>query len=90
MRDLVRSGRFRKDLKRVEKRGKDMSKLRAALSLLMQALPLPPEYGDHALKGDWQGWRDLHIEPDWLLIYRIEGEDVRLNCTGTHADIFDQ
>ena len=90
MRDLVRSGRFRRDLKRVQKRGKDMSKLRAALSLLMEDQPLPPEYGDHPLRGEWKGWRDLHIGPDWLLIYRIEGDEVRLNCTGTHADIFEE
>lgn len=42
-----------------------------------------------ALKGDWKGWRDLHIEPDWLLLYRIDGDTLELVRTGTHADLFD-
>lgn len=88
MRALVPSTRFRKDVKRSEKRGKDMAKLRAVLTLLAQEQPLPTEYRDHALRGDWIGFRDLHIEPDWLLLYRIEGDEVQLARTGTHADLF--
>jgi len=68
---LVPSSRFRKDVKRAEKRGKDMAKLREVLTLLVTQDELPPEYRDHALRGDWRGFRDLHIEPDWLLLYRI-------------------
>jgi mRNA interferase YafQ len=68
---LVPSTRFRKDVKRAEKRGKDIAKLRTVLTMLAQEQPLPPEYRDHALRGDWNGFRDLHIEPDWLLLYRI-------------------
>ena len=49
---------------------------------------MPPEYRDHALRGDWNGFRDLHIEPDWLLLYRIEGDEVQLARTGTHSDLF--
>ena len=84
------SGRFKRDVKRAEKRGKDMSKLKAVLLLLIEEKPLEESYGDHALKGDWRGYRDLHIEPDWLLLYRIEGDELRLARTGTHSDLFDE
>jgi len=86
----VRSGRFKKDVKRAEKRGKDMAKLSAVLSLLIDMKPLPPAYRDHALKGNWEGFRDLHIAPDWLLLYRIKGTELQLARTGTHADLFDE
>jgi mRNA interferase YafQ len=65
-----------------------MSKLRNVLSLLIAAEPLPPRLKDHALTGDWRGWRNLHIEPDWLLLYQIEGDDLILARTGSHADLF--
>jgi mRNA interferase YafQ len=67
----VRSGQFRRDVKRAEKRGKGMNKLRRLLVLLLNGDELPPGYRDHPLKGDWNGYRDAHIEPDWLLIYRV-------------------
>ncbi|MGJ0620166.1 MAG: type II toxin-antitoxin system YafQ family toxin [Methylocystis sp.] len=86
----VRSGRFKKDVKLAEKRGKDMGKLKAILLQLMEGRQLPPECRDHPLKGDWKGFRDLHIEPDWLLLYRIEGDELQLARTGTHADLFDE
>ena len=76
-------------MRRAEKRGKDMDKLKAVLLLLIEVRPLPPEYGDHPLKGDRKGFRDLHIEPDWLLLYRIEGDELQLARTGSHADIFE-
>jgi mRNA interferase YafQ len=86
----VWSGKFKRDAKRAEKRGKDMEKLKAILLLLIEEKPVPPNYSDHPLKGQWAGFRDLHIEPDWLLLYRIEGEELRLARTGTHADLFDE
>ena len=84
----IRSGAFKRDLKRVEKRSKDMAKLRALLLLLLNEAPLPESFKDHPLKGAWQGYRDVHIEPDWLLIYRVVGMELRLARTGTHADLF--
>lgn len=87
---VVRSGQFKRDVKRVEKRGKDMGKLRALLLLLIEGQPLPEHNRDHPLKGDWAGWRDAHIEPDWLLIYRVEGNELQLARTGTHADLFNE
>jgi mRNA interferase YafQ len=86
----VVSTRFKKDLKRAEKRGKDMNKLKTVLSLLLAGAALATEYGDHPLKGNWKGFRDLHIEPDWLLLYRVHGEELQLARTGSHADLFDE
>jgi mRNA interferase YafQ len=81
---------LKRDVKRAEKRGKDMNKLRTLLLLLVEQQPLSSHYRDHALKGQWQGFRDAHIEPDWLLIYRIEGDELQLARTGTHAELFDE
>lgn len=84
----IRSAQFKRDVKRVEKRGKDMAKLRALVLLLMEQKPLPRSYHDHPLKGDWKGNREIHIEADWLLIYRVVGDELRLARTGTHSDLF--
>jgi len=85
------SGRFRRDVKRMERRGKDLSKLRVAIDLLCLGHPLPAKYKDHPLVGDLQGSRDCHLEPDWILIYtRTDHRSgLRLERTGTHADLFD-
>jgi mRNA interferase YafQ len=70
------------------KRGKDMSKLRELILLLAEGEPLPARYRDHALGGAWNHFRDCHIEPDWLLIYKIDGDCLYPVRTGTHADLF--
>jgi mRNA interferase YafQ len=90
MRQPDYSGQFKRDVKQSQKRGKDMSKLKTLLSLLIEGGPLPAIYLDHPLKGDWKGFRDAHIEPDWLLIYKIMGDVVRFERTGRHADLFDE
>jgi len=71
-------------VKLAQRRGKDLSKLRELILLLAEGQPLPPRYKDHPLAGDWKHFRDCHIEPDWLLIYRVEGDDLYLVRTGTH------
>lgn len=86
----VRSTQFKRDVKRAEKRGKDLSKLRKLLLLLIERQPLPAVYRDHPLKGNWGGYRDAHIEPDWLLIYRVEGNELLLARTGAHSDLFEE
>lgn len=86
----VSSVAFKRDAKRAEKQGKDMTKLRTLLTLLIEEKPLPARYKDHQLKGDWNSYRDAHIEPDWLLIYRVAGKELQLVRTGTHADLFDE
>lgn len=88
MRSASYTGQFKRDVKLVEKRGKDMEKLRAVVGLLLTGQPLPRELGDHPLKSEWKPSRDLHIEPDWILIYCIVEETVRFERTGTHSDLF--
>ena len=84
------TARFRKDYKLAMKRGKDISLLDDVIARLATGIHLPPKNKDHDLSGDWIGHRECHIQPDWLLVYRIE-EDVlvlTLTRTGTHSDIF--
>jgi len=88
--DVIRTTRFRKDLKKMLKRGADIGKLETVVKILASGETLPPHYHDHALTGDMAGTRDCHITPDWLLLYRIENEVLVLTLTrtGTHADMF--
>ena len=88
MRTPVRSSQFKRDVKKAEKRGKQMEKLRTLILLLVQEQPLPEAYQDHPLKGSWKHHRGAHIEPDWILAYRIVGNDLHLTRTGTHADLY--
>ena len=82
------TGQFKRDVKLAQKRGKDLDKLKRVIALLLSGAPLPRDLGDHPLKGEWKPSRDLHIEPDWVLIYCVEGDAVRFERTGTHADLF--
>ena len=84
----VASTAFRRDVKRASRRGRDVAKLKLLVALLCEGEPLPARHRDHALKGEWRGFRDAHIEPDWLLLYRVEGDELQLARTGTHADLF--
>jgi len=88
MRIPVRSSQFKRDVKKAKRRGLQMDKLRDLLYLLIQEQPLPQAYRDHQLKGNWKSHRCIHIEPDWILVYRIEGNDLHLTRTGTHTDLF--
>ena len=88
MRSPSYTGQFKRDVKLAERRGKDMSKLRTVIKLLLAGLSLPREFGDHPLKGEWRASRDLHIKPDWVPIYRVDGDAVRFERTGTHSDLF--
>lgn len=85
---LIQTNAFKKDIKRLQKRGKDMEKLTATLKFLSSEQDLPVKSRDHALTGNWDGWRDCHIEPDWLLIYKLGPEELTLGRSGTHADLF--
>ena len=88
MRSVSSTTAFKKDVKRAKKRGKDLSKLKKAIDLLIEAAPLLPSYKDHPLHGEFVGSRDLHIEPDWILIYTTSPDHLRLERTGTHSDLF--
>jgi mRNA interferase YafQ len=89
MRQPDYAAQFKRDVKLAQKRGKDISKLKVLLQLIINNMPLPATYLDHPLKGDWRGCRDAHIEPDWLLIYKITDDVVRFERTGRHTDLFD-
>ena len=81
---------FRKDYKKAKKRRLPLEKLKEVVDLLAMGQPLPERNRDHALTGDWVGHRECHIQPDWLLIYRVE-EDVlvlTMSRTGTHSELF--
>lgn len=80
--------RFLKDLKRLSKRGKNIDQLENIVDLLQAENSLPPNKKDHPLVCNWSGHRECHIEPDWLLIYRIDGQYFILERTGSPADIF--
>jgi mRNA interferase YafQ len=85
---LTQTTQFRKDAKRQKKRGKDLEKLKRAVNLLLSGAALPEACRDHPLGGNWKGWRDCHIEPDWLMIYRFSKDELVLGRTGTHSDLF--
>jgi mRNA interferase YafQ len=88
--DAAPGGPFKRDARLAKRRGKDMEKLKRVLSRLIEGSPLPREYADHPLRGNWSGWRDLHVEPDWVLIYRVDEDMVRFERTGRHTDLFDE
>ncbi|MDR1735803.1 MAG: type II toxin-antitoxin system YafQ family toxin [Oscillospiraceae bacterium] len=92
MYERVYSARFKRDLRRAEKRGKDLSLLEEVIDILAEGKRLPIEYSDHPLKGNYKGFRECHIEPDWLLVYKIDKGILvlLLSRTGTHQDLFDE
>jgi len=89
MRRIEYSTQFQRDVKRCQKRGKDLPKLKAMLEMIIADDELPVRYRDHPLKGEWKGYRDAHVEPDWVLIYFADASMVRFERTGTHSDLFD-
>jgi len=89
MRSIRRDSQFKRDVRLLIKRGKDMDKLKDIIQRLVNAERLPPRNKDHQLKGTLKDCRECHIEPDWLLVYRIEGSELCLIRTGGHSDLFD-
>jgi mRNA interferase YafQ len=90
MRTPVVTGQFKRDTRRMKKRGKDLSKLRVVMTAILDGRNLPEALRDHALKGSWRGRRECHVEPDWLLIYLLRGaNEVVFERTGTHVDLFE-
>ncbi len=83
------TSQYKKSLKKMIRRGKDIRKISAVVRMLAMGETLPPQYRDHALTGDLVGLRDCHIENDWVLIYKIQGNILILTLadTGTHSDI---
>lgn len=91
MRKIVQSNSFKKDLKRVKKRHLDLSCLEEVVNKLANDEELDERFKDHQLQGDLNWLRECHIKPDWLLLYRIDDEEIELFLfrTGTHSDLFD-
>lgn len=85
---IVTPKKMRQDLKRVKKRGKDLRELQQIVITLADGKKLDRRYRDHILSGDWQGYHECHVEPDWLLIYKIAEGQLFLVRTGSHADLF--
>ena len=88
MKAVFQTSQFRKDIKKAGKRGKDLTKLMEVIRLISNGSPLPDKHRDQPLSGNWSGSRDCHMEPDWLLIYRVDEECLFLERTGTHSDLF--
>ncbi len=85
---LSQTAQFKKDLKKQQKRGKEVGKLKTVVDLLVAGEILPERFRDHPLTGNWKGWRDVHVEPDWLLIYKLLPDELILGRTGSHSDLF--
>ncbi|HEL0009253.1 TPA: type II toxin-antitoxin system mRNA interferase toxin, RelE/StbE family [Streptococcus equi subsp. zooepidemicus] len=90
MLDIVLSNRFKRDLKLAQKRGFDLSLLNEVVDILASENPLPAKFRDHELIGNYIGFRECHLKPDWLLIYKVETDNLVLMLfrTGTHSDLF--
>ena len=90
MLEPVKSGQFKKDAQLMQRRGRDMAKLRAVMAIILAEIPLPPKHKNHPLHGEWEGCFDCHIQGDWVLIYGIDSEakTVTFHRTGAHSDLF--
>jgi len=88
--EVDRTNAFKRDYRRVQKRGLDLQKLKDVVAKLADGEALPPANKDHPLSGNWANHRECHIAPDWLLIYQIRDNllILELTRTGTHADLF--
>lgn len=82
--------RFQKDIKLMQKQGFVIQRLHQIVSLLADGLPLPESCRDHSLSGNWAGYHECHVQPDWLLVYHLEQDllVLVLTRTGTHSDLF--
>lgn len=80
---------FLRDLRLLQRRGKDIQKLKAVPAALINEEPLPERYRDHPLKGNYKNRRECHLEPDWLLIYKLNDDEIIFERTGRHSDLFE-
>jgi len=88
--EIRTTSKFRKDLKLAKKKGLNIALLQEVVDVLASGKKLSEKHRDHALTGDWESFRECHIQPDWLLIYKISGDSLILTLvrTGTHSDLF--
>lgn len=85
---LRQSSKFRRDVKRLLRNGVDLSRLEAIVETLAEQQPLDERHRDHPLISNWRGYQECYIQPDWLLIYRVAGDELQLIRTGSHAELF--
>lgn len=88
MRSLRLSGAFKRDMRKIGRRGYDAARLEEIVRKLRAGETLPATCRPHPLKGEWAGYLECHIGPDWLLIYRLTTDEVLIARTGTHSDLF--
>ena len=88
MRTIRRTSQFKKDVKRMVKRGKTFDEFKEIIRKLASGEVLSARYRDHSLTGQYRDSRECHIEPDWLLIYQVTSSELILVRTGTHSDLF--
>ena len=88
---IIQTNQFKKDLKRVKRQGKDLTRLEKVVDMLSAGKTLPLKYNNHTLKGNFNGIYNCHIEPDWLLLYKIYNDQLilELTRTGSHSNLFD-
>ncbi len=84
----IRTNQFKKDIKSAHKQGKDMSILKEIMKKIVLEENLDPKLKDHSLKGNYKGSRELHLKPDWLLVYRTTDTEVYFERTGSHSELF--
>ncbi len=89
MRTIRRTSQFKRDVKRMKRRGRDLEEFKKVIGNLAGGRELEPKYRDHMLVGGYRGTRECHIAPDWLLIYELGGSEIVLIRTGTHTDLFE-
>ena len=88
MKAIRRTSQFKRDVKRMQRQGREVEKLKRVLEALVKSEPLATKHGDHVLVGQYRGTRECHIEPDWLLIYELAETEIVLIRTGSHSDLF--
>lgn len=88
MKTISRTSQFKRDVKRMQRQGKDLEKLKEVLESLVKGERLASKYRDHVLVGQYKGTRECHIEPDWLLIYELAESQIVLIRTGAHSELF--
>jgi mRNA interferase YafQ len=88
MKTIRRTSQFKRDVKRMQRQGREVEKLKRVLEALVEGEPLAAKHRDHVLVGQYKGTRECHIEPDWLLIYELGEAEIVLIRTGSHSDLF--
>ena len=88
MKSIRRTRQFRRDVKRMQRQGREVEKLKNVLEALVEGEPLAAQYRDHVLVGQYKGTRECHLEPDWLLVYELAETEIVLIRTGSHSDLF--